>query len=731
MADADLKQSIDALNMNIGGLSDSVARLPSSISDVNKSTLGAVLQNMQDNANTTLSTIQGLGSTIASSIGTALNQNNLISSINELVNAVNIQTVVQDEANKTKKRAPANNDDRAREIELLESIARSARENNSRQANNEKQAKEEKNVKEEYVEKMQTVEEQLKQQQEDLAEKGYNSKREAVRKKYSTAKYSEIAPEKRGLLGNIKSFSERWDKRLTDLESAELKDIDKEFEAELKQEKDLKEQKKKLKEEEKLKLKEIEKRTESEKELERKKKAGEVVEEAGGQIAINTEAATNEAQEKAKEEAAVKKQILENKKAAEEFLKEQGEKPEELFPGEILATIAESELKKQEQQKSLREKAEEAAVSGYSGTLQLNANGESGAAASGTLANQKEGAPGAPIVVNIQPGVSGAGIGINVDDLAPKIAEAIVNSPLAVEIGKAVGEVITKSEEEENELKQEEAPSATPGSSETSGEGVEGVPVLVSETPATPPSVKPGYKVEQYTTKTGKTKYKYKRISDNKYVKESEALIKPANISGTGSDLTESVGGAPEKPVTPAGLPLPEFASGGSVEEGMPAVVGEKGPELFVPSTNGQIITNDSFKSVSEKQTELIKGVSAIQNTANAINTTTNNSAKNIDNISNIGPSTTSSVLETISKSTPVNQKGDETANLLVAINKTLMDLSNRLVQTPNQKQQGTSSNNSVSTTSNNVYSLNVQGNPIANARQRTDSMMYLRRVAN
>lgn len=163
----------------------------------------------------------------------------------------------------------------------------------------------------------------------------------------------------------------------------------------------------------------------------------------------------------------------------------------------------------------------------------------------------------------------------------------------------------------------------------------------------------------------------------------------------------------------------------------MPAVVGEKGPELFVPSTNGQIITNDSFKSVSEKQTELIKGVSAIQNTANAINTTTNNSAKNIDNISNIGPSTTSSVLETISKSTPVNQKGDETANLLVAINKTLMDLSNRLVQTPNQKQQGTSSNNSVSTTSNNVYSLNVQGNPIANARQRTDSMMYLRRVAN
>ena len=34
------------------------------------------------------------------------------------------------------------------------------------------------------------------------------------------------------------------------------------------------------------------------------------------------------------------------------------------------------------------------------------------------------------------------------------------------------------------------------------------------------------------------------------------------------------------------------MASGGSVMKGMPTIVGERGPELFVPNSSGQITQN-------------------------------------------------------------------------------------------------------------------------------------------
>ena len=37
---------------------------------------------------------------------------------------------------------------------------------------------------------------------------------------------------------------------------------------------------------------------------------------------------------------------------------------------------------------------------------------------------------------------------------------------------------------------------------------------------------------------------------------------------------------------------LPFFASGGAVSKGKPIVVGERGPELFVPNQTGQITQN-------------------------------------------------------------------------------------------------------------------------------------------
>jgi len=42
---------------------------------------------------------------------------------------------------------------------------------------------------------------------------------------------------------------------------------------------------------------------------------------------------------------------------------------------------------------------------------------------------------------------------------------------------------------------------------------------------------------------------------------------------------------------------LPFFANGGSITGGQPAIVGERGPELFVPGASGRIISNSAMKS--------------------------------------------------------------------------------------------------------------------------------------
>jgi hypothetical protein len=42
---------------------------------------------------------------------------------------------------------------------------------------------------------------------------------------------------------------------------------------------------------------------------------------------------------------------------------------------------------------------------------------------------------------------------------------------------------------------------------------------------------------------------------------------------------------------------LPFFANGGPITGGQPAIVGERGPELFVPGASGRIISNSAMKS--------------------------------------------------------------------------------------------------------------------------------------
>ena len=69
------------------------------------------------------------------------------------------------------------------------------------------------------------------------------------------------------------------------------------------------------------------------------------------------------------------------------------------------------------------------------------------------------------------------------------------------------------------------------------------------------------------------------------------------------------------------GLGVPKRAAGGPVQENMVYQVGELGPELFVPSTNGTIISNDRVRNMlSRPSSDLTNTIESMQNSiANAV----------------------------------------------------------------------------------------------------------------
>ena len=44
---------------------------------------------------------------------------------------------------------------------------------------------------------------------------------------------------------------------------------------------------------------------------------------------------------------------------------------------------------------------------------------------------------------------------------------------------------------------------------------------------------------------------------------------------------------------------IPMLAKGGPAQQGKPYIVGEKGPELFVPRTSGQVVPNDELAGMA------------------------------------------------------------------------------------------------------------------------------------
>jgi hypothetical protein len=63
---------------------------------------------------------------------------------------------------------------------------------------------------------------------------------------------------------------------------------------------------------------------------------------------------------------------------------------------------------------------------------------------------------------------------------------------------------------------------------------------------------------------------------------------------------------------------LPQFANGGVATGGRPAIVGEKGPELFIPSTTGRVVPNDQLGGGGVTVVQHINVTTGVQQTVRA-----------------------------------------------------------------------------------------------------------------
>lgn len=84
-------------------------------------------------------------------------------------------------------------------------------------------------------------------------------------------------------------------------------------------------------------------------------------------------------------------------------------------------------------------------------------------------------------------------------------------------------------------------------------------------------------------------------------------------ISGafSGGTTTSTGGGG-------GGSGLPTFANGGVATGGRPAIVGERGPELFIPSTTGRVVPNDQLGGGGVVVNQTINVTTGVQQTVRA-----------------------------------------------------------------------------------------------------------------
>jgi len=122
-------------------------------------------------------------------------------------------------------------------------------------------------------------------------------------------------------------------------------------------------------------------------------------------------------------------------------------------------------------------------------------------------------------------------------------------------------------------------------------------------------------KIEETKTETGKLNDAFAKIGDTLATGVSDALVGVVNGTRSLADAARSLLSDIANQFLRLGINtllfsafggesglfknLPTFAAGGRPPVGRPSIVGERGPELFVPSTAGTIIPNDKMGGVT------------------------------------------------------------------------------------------------------------------------------------
>jgi len=320
-----------------------------------------------------------------------------------------------------------------------------------------------------------------------------------------------------------------------------------------------------------------------------------------------------------------------------------------------------------------------------------------------------------------------------------------IDDDLIVKIGKILKDILS-SEPEETE---NEAEASTGEVAPVEKELAPGVEKVINKKGVT-----------QYRDKSSKkfvskeTAYKTEKEEEEKEAPEQKPVVaetlptsepKPvtpsaaadvakAGKSGSGlSSFVEGFGGLFE---TIGGLFL---ADGGDIDANQPAIVGERGPELFTPASKGSITSNSNLKNseIRGYSRGKVTGDSPTQRPANGI---TNNTTNNVggesatENIANSNTNVTavhSTALETISKTETIKESSSD---MLKTINQSLQEISNKLsnnnTSTANNSNSSISNSNTIGSAQSTTINVQATGNPITNSRLKTDNMMYNRRAA-
>jgi len=531
-----------------------------------------------------------------------------------------------------------------------------------------------KEIESKFAEKIEKLNETLEQSKQALRETDYSEEVSTVKGKYSPFKFSKA--KNKGILGGIPGFAEGWDNLIKEKEKNEISKIENKYPEVAK----IRENEKEIKALERQKNSEI-------------KEALNVLPKQQEIPSLAVQAKVSEVEQKAGE------QRLQD--ALNEEKTKKDDRQLELLPNSSLDNVVitpeleeknrDAVAKQQQQIVNIIEAAKQKQNESV-GTSDKNKNPESGAESEITI-------------VDIKP------------DAIEKLAE---------KIGEKLADAINSNNLQEREEQAELAASGIEGLNEneitTEKLTNNSNPPVEQSQPIGPvlPQIKEGF--ERIEMSNGQVRYR--EVESKKFVSIEEATI-------AGTVFRENVNA--DTLIEPGGEGIPKKAEGGEVYNGEPVVVGEQGPELFIPENKGQIITNENFKSSTESQTNIIKGISAIQKTASSLQTNLNNTTSNLNKIQGDVLANTSSVLENISN-TATQIQDNSSSELLKNMCMSLHDISEKLDINNNQNNSGNSNainSNSTSSSNSTTFNITTTGNPITNSRLRTDSMMNFRRSIN